>query len=337
MAAAPGLNNSTVASGSYTIQGAGTGNIGFIQGNYAAPQTSPTSVTVSYTAAQAAGDLNVVVVGWNNSSATVTSVVDSKNNPYTLAVGPTVISGVASQSIYYAKNIASAAAGTNTVTVTFSSAAAFPDIRILEYSGADLNTPVDVSVASSGNSAAPSSGAVTTKNSNDLLFAANLVLTTTTGPGSGFTNRMITNPDGDIAEDRITTATGSYSATATISPAAQWIMQMVAFRAAGSSGGDTTPPTAPSGLTATAASAGQINLAWTASTDNVGVTGYNIQSCQGAGCTNLRDKSQASPARQRLQQYRAECLKLLQLQSAGNGCGWKSERVFEHCDDEHAR
>ena len=52
-------------------------------------------------------------------------------------------------------------------------------------------------------------------------------------------------------------------------------------------GGDTTPPTAPSGLTATAATASQINLAWTASTDNVGVTGYNIQSCQGAGCTNF--------------------------------------------------
>src|SRR5206468_170839 len=40
---------------------------------------------------------------------------------------------------------------------------------------------------------------------------------------------------------------------------------------------DTTPPTAPTNLTATAASASQINLAWTASTDNVGVTGYRVQ------------------------------------------------------------
>jgi chitodextrinase len=39
---------------------------------------------------------------------------------------------------------------------------------------------------------------------------------------------------------------------------------------------DTTPPTAPSGLTATAASATQVNLSWTASTDDVGVTGYEI-------------------------------------------------------------
>ncbi|HYS37559.1 MAG TPA: metallophosphoesterase, partial [Pseudonocardiaceae bacterium] len=39
---------------------------------------------------------------------------------------------------------------------------------------------------------------------------------------------------------------------------------------------DTTPPTAPANLTATAVSSSQVNLAWTASTDNVGVTGYKV-------------------------------------------------------------
>ena len=50
---------------------------------------------------------------------------------------------------------------------------------------------------------------------------------------------------------------------------------------------DTTPPTAPANLTATAASAAQINLSWTASTDNVGVTGYKVERCAGAACTNF--------------------------------------------------
>ena len=50
---------------------------------------------------------------------------------------------------------------------------------------------------------------------------------------------------------------------------------------------DTTPPTAPTNLTATTASAAQINLAWTASTDNVGVTGYRIERCQGTGCSTF--------------------------------------------------
>src|SRR5207249_3420113 len=39
---------------------------------------------------------------------------------------------------------------------------------------------------------------------------------------------------------------------------------------------DTTPPTVPTGLTASAASSSQINLSWTASSDNVGVSGYRV-------------------------------------------------------------
>ena len=259
----------------------------FVQGTYATPQSSPTTVSATFAGAQTAGDLNVVAVSWNNTTATVSSIADSKGNTYVAAVGPTTISGVASQTIYYAKNITPAAAGSNTVTVTFNGAAAYPDLRILEYSGADPNTPVDVTSGSTGNSTTSTSAAVTTLNANDLLFAANIVQTTTTAAGSGFTNRMITSPDGDIAEDRLVAATGSYSATATVGPAGPWIMQMVAFRASGSSGGDTTPPSAPTNLTATATSSSQINLSWTASTDNVGVTGYFVQRCSGSGCTTF--------------------------------------------------
>jgi chitodextrinase len=39
---------------------------------------------------------------------------------------------------------------------------------------------------------------------------------------------------------------------------------------------DTQAPSVPASLTATAASSSQINLSWAASTDNVGVTGYDI-------------------------------------------------------------
>jgi len=48
---------------------------------------------------------------------------------------------------------------------------------------------------------------------------------------------------------------------------------------------DITPPTPPTGLTATAFASNRIDLSWTASTDNVGVTAYQVQRCQGAGCT----------------------------------------------------
>ena len=50
---------------------------------------------------------------------------------------------------------------------------------------------------------------------------------------------------------------------------------------------DTTAPTAPANLAATAASTSQVNLSWTAATDNVGVTGYRVERCQGVGCTTF--------------------------------------------------
>ena len=50
---------------------------------------------------------------------------------------------------------------------------------------------------------------------------------------------------------------------------------------------DTTAPTAPTNLSVTAASGTQINLSWTASTDNVGVTAYKVEHCQGASCSNF--------------------------------------------------
>ena len=49
---------------------------------------------------------------------------------------------------------------------------------------------------------------------------------------------------------------------------------------------DTQAPSAPGTLTATA-SGERIDLAWGAATDNVGVTGYRIERCQGSGCTTF--------------------------------------------------
>src|SRR6266849_3316240 len=212
--------------------------IAFVQTNSATPQTPQATVTVTYNAAQTLGNLNVVVVGWNDSTATVSSVTDSRGNAYALAAAPVVQSATASQAIYYAKNIVSAAAGANTVTVTFSVAARFPDIRIAEYTGLDTANPLDVSVGAQGTTTSTSnSGLVTTTSANDLLMGANLVQSTTMGAGTGYTSRVITG-DGDILEDRIVTVTGSYNATAALDKVQPWIMQMVAFRSAGSG----TPP-----------------------------------------------------------------------------------------------
>ncbi len=214
--------------------------ISFIQINSSTPQTPTATVTVSYKGAQTLGDLNVVVVGWNDTKATVQSVKDSAGNTYSLAIGPT--SGTAlRQSIYYAPNIAGVSS--NAVTVAFSQTAAYPDVRILEYQG--VNT-LDVTAGASGNSTSANSGAATTKSANELIFGANTVATGNAAAGSGFTSRIITSPDSDIAEDKIVTAAGSNSATATLTSAGPWVMQMVTFATGAATASPTVTGVSPS-------------------------------------------------------------------------------------------
>ena len=70
------------------------------------PQTPQKTVTVPFTGAQTVGDLNVVIVGWNDTTSVVNAVTDTVGNKYTLAVGPTQLGGAISQSIYYSNGIA---------------------------------------------------------------------------------------------------------------------------------------------------------------------------------------------------------------------------------------
>jgi hypothetical protein len=197
--------------------------ISFGQVAAATPQSPTATVPVTFPGPQTAGDLNIVVVGWNDTTSSVTSVKDSAGNTYNLGIGPTSTTGL-QQSIYYAANIVG---GSNTVTVTFNQAAAYPDVRILEYRGV---TTLDASAGASGNSAITNSGSATTTSANELIFGANTIATVTAGAGSGFTSRIITSPDGDIAEDKLVTTAGSNSVTATLNSAGPWVMQMVTFK-----------------------------------------------------------------------------------------------------------
>jgi hypothetical protein len=199
--------------------------VNLVQVNYKTSTSAASSLATAYPSAQTAGNLNIVVVGWNDTASAVSSVTDSRGNTYTRAIGPTAGTAL-TQSIYYAKNIA---AGSNTVTVTFNQAAAYPDVRVLEYSGADKANPLDVTAAAVGTGLAANSGSASTTSLNELIFGAGMTFDAYRAPGSGFTNRVITN-FGDIAEDATVTSTGLYGATASLRASAPWVMQMAAFR-----------------------------------------------------------------------------------------------------------
>ena len=88
------------------------------------------------------------------------------------------------------------------------------------------------------------------------------------GSVTGLSSKVVTPSATTTYTLTATNATGSSSAvtTVTVNPV----------------GVDTQPPTAPVITSAAAASATQVNLAWSASTDNVGVTGYLIYRNGGA-------------------------------------------------------
>ena len=206
--------------------------ISFKQLNYSTPQSNQSTVSTTYTGAQTAGDTNVVAIGWNSATGTISSVTDTAGNVYAVAAPLTRGGGNLSQAIYYAKNIVAAPAG-NTVKVVFSGAMVFVDVRVTEYSGLDATNPVDVTSSGSGSSSSASSGFATTTGANRLLFAAGMTWGYYSNATSGFTTRVITQPNYDIVADKIVNTTGSYAATAPLTGSNTWLMQMVAFKGAG--------------------------------------------------------------------------------------------------------
>jgi hypothetical protein len=253
------------------LANAATTTIKCVQLATATPQSPTSPVIVSYPLAQTAGDLNVIVVGWNDTSATVRSVADSRGDTYALAVGPTKGTAV-TQSIYYASNILG---GSNTVTVTFSQAANYADIRVLEFSGLGKISRLDVTAGASGaasNDTVVSSGVATTTSANELIFGAGTTSWGFNKAGSLFATDVITR-DGDIAEYEAVSATGTYAATATLaaSGSANWVMQMATFKSATT----TTTAPAPPPVTPTPPVQHTVTLTWKASS-SANVTSYNV-------------------------------------------------------------
>ena len=91
--------------------------------------------------------------------------------------------------------------------------------------------------------------------------------------------------------------------------------------------GDTQAPTAPSGLGGSVISSTQINLSWTASTDNVGVTELPGGALPGAGCSNFAQVGTTTGTT--YNNTGSDGLDELQLPRARDRCGRQPERLLE--------
>ncbi len=243
-------NQTGTLSGGYTYTSStGGGGIGFVQSNWGPTTFQPSLATLgaSFSAAQTAGNLNIVVVGWGDVRSLVSTVTDSRGNTYSPAGGTVTGSGLR-QAIYYAKNIAG---GSNTVTVTFNQGAVYPDIRILEYSGLDTSNPLDVTAVGAGTGTTAASASATTTTANELIFGAGSNGDGFSGAGTGFTLRMI-DYYGNLGEDKTVSSTGSYNVSAPLKKSTVWVMQMATFRA--SAQAPPPPPPNPTSILPTSGS-----------------------------------------------------------------------------------
>jgi hypothetical protein len=268
--------------GGYTYS-AGAG-INFVQSNSAQP-TGTGQPSAPFNLPQAAGDLNVVVIGWGDTTSTIQTVSDNAGNTYSLAVAPTQGAGL-TQALYYAKNINASA--TNTVTVQFNGVPTSPDLRIVEYSGVDTANPFDGGAGASGTGSFLDSGPVSPTGVGDIILGAGTAggaITPARGKACAdsscvYTTAVFTR-GGNNVEHTFPTVAGPFDATAFQSPATDpWVMQVAAFKLAGAAVANFT-------VTATALSPASVTAGSSAASTVTVTPSGGFSSAVALTCTGL--------------------------------------------------
>ena len=212
-----------------TSGGDAGGAIAFVQANAVAlDNMSRSIINVPFKSPQVAGDLNVLVIGWYDTTVSLATVTDSSGNAYQLAGAPTSVTGSDPivQAIYYAPHIAAAAAEANVVTVTWDNPACAPDVRVVEFRGVDT---LDETAGSAGLDGPASVTMKPTKTAPELLVAGG----TST---SGFSTAdppytlAIVSIGADIVEYRVAGEAAMFTAAPPLVNGKSWVMQLAAFR-----------------------------------------------------------------------------------------------------------
>lgn len=158
------------------------------------------------------------------------------------------------------------------------------DMRCLEYAGVlQSGSPIDVSAAAVGNSAAPSSGGVTTGTANDLVTGFTASLTSVNTVSTGYTQR-VKNSFGDDGEDQEGVPIATYPFAPALTSSGRWIASQVAWLAQ-----STSAPTVFS-LSLNAAGTGNGGVTSNAGTPIINA-GINAGNCFGVCSSSVPSSS----------------------------------------------
>ncbi|WP_328992088.1 glycosyl hydrolase family 8 [Kribbella sp. NBC_01245] len=101
----------------------------------------------------------------------------------------------------------------------------------------------------------------------------------TSADGSTWTDIFSTTTGNGAIDDLTVSGSGRYVRMYGTARGTAWgysLWEFEVYGTTGGGGGDTTPPSTPGNLASTGTTSSGVSLAWNASTDNVGVTGYTV-------------------------------------------------------------
>lgn len=180
--------------------------------------------------------------------------------------------------------------GNCTITVTFAGTVRAV-AGAVAFAGADQVAPFSGVTTVNGTGAAAAVNVTTVAGDlalalvNQNTFGSNGI--TATAGTERFSGQVGTNTMAASGSTLLATTTTTTPTWTLNNANDRWVISGLSVKTTGTA--DTTPPTIPGGVTATAAGSEVINLAWSPSTDNVSVSLYSVERCSGAACGSFAE------------------------------------------------
>src|SRR5438552_4316332 len=250
----------------------------FVQAATFSTGSRVSTVTVTLTQSVAQGDL---LVGWVSQygAAEQVQVSDNVNGAWTRGPGSLrFMDDTGDIALYYREN-SQAAPGGLTITVTVSSSApAYLQGTVADYSGIALAGALDQIASARGIGTTVDTGATAAVDAGELVFAALITgddprsVTPGSSAGVQYTPRAQNSNGSAFAEDITSSAAGAQQGTATLGASTAWYAVCAVFHAA--SAAPLAPPSTPAGLEATSVASTRVALSWSPSSGSV--AGYTV-------------------------------------------------------------